>query len=318
MTFMATANVVRLTGADVVFADVDPDSGLMRPADLEQALERAGTRRVRAVYPVHLNGQAADTAALAKVPGRGELALVEDAAHAIGTVTDAGGAVGNCRHSAMTIFSFHPVKTITEGEGGAVTTNDAALAGRLSRLRSHGITRQADDFVDRAAAFDSKGAPNPWYHEMHEPGLNYRASDIHSALGLNQLKKIDRFIARRQALTKLYDARLAALAPAVRPVARVAGCNAALHLFAVLIDYKALGIERAEVMRRLQAAGVGTQVHYIPVHHQPYYRQRYGEISLPGADAYYARQLSLPLHAGMEDADVDRVVEALTGIVRRG
>ena len=215
----------------------------------------------------------------------------------------------------MTIFSFHPVKTITAGEGGAVTTNDAVLAEKLSRLRNHGITRQADDFIDRAAAFDSKGEPNPWYHEMHQPGLNYRASDIHCALVLNQLKKIDRFIARRRALARRYDAGLARLAPFVRPVARVPGCDPSLHLYAVLIDFKTLGIERAEVMRRLRSAGVGTQVHYIPVHRQPYYRSRYPNVSLPGADAYYARQLSLPLYAGMEDRDVDLVVEALASIV---
>ena len=318
MTFMGAANVVRLTGAEVVFADVDADTGLMRPDDLEQALKRARPRRVRAAYPVHLNGQTADVPALAKIAAKHGLAIVEDAAHAIGTVTEDNGQpvpVGSGRHSAMTIFSFHPVKTITAGEGGAVTTNDAVLAEKLSRLRNHGITRQADDFIDRGAAFDSKGQPNPWYHEMHQPGLNYRASDIQCALVLNQLKKIDRFIARRRALARRYDAGLARLAPFVRPVARVPGCDPSLHLYAVLIDFKALGIERAEVMRRLKSAGIGTQVHYIPVHRQPYYRSRYPDVSLPGADAYYARVLSLPLYVGMQDSDVDRVVEALTNLV---
>ena len=318
MTFMGTANVVRMTGAEVLFADVDADTGLMRPDDLEQVIERAGARRVRAVYPVHLNGQTADMPALAKIAAKRGQAIVEDAAHAIGTVTKEDGksvSVGSGRHSAMTIFSFHPVKTITAGEGGAVTTNDAVLAEKLSRLRNHCITRHPDDFIDREAAFDSKGEPNPWYHEMHRPGLNYRASDIHCALGLSQLKKIDRFIAKRHALTRRYDAKLAALAPIVRPVRRVPGCDATLHLYAVLIDFKTLGIERAEVMRRLKSAGIGTQVHYIPVHRQPYYRSRYPDVSLPGADAYYARELSLPLYAGMKDADVDCVVEALTSIV---
>jgi UDP-4-amino-4,6-dideoxy-N-acetyl-beta-L-altrosamine transaminase len=317
MTFMATANVVRLTGAEVVFADVDADSGLMRPADFDQALERVGGGRL--VLPVHLNGQTADMAGLADIASARGLALVEDAAHAIGTVTDEAGegptAVGSCRHSSMTIFSFHPVKTITMGEGGAVTTNDATVAARLRRLRNHGITREPAEIIDRAGAFDSSGTLNPWYYEMHEPGLNYRASDIHCALGLNQLGKLDRFVAKRRSLVARYDALLAGLAPLLRPVTRVPVCAPAWHLYPVLIDFAALGLERAAVMRKLQEKGVGTQVHYIPLHRQPYYRRRYGELSLPGAEAYYAREVSLPLFAGMEEADVDRVVEVISSIL---
>jgi UDP-4-amino-4,6-dideoxy-N-acetyl-beta-L-altrosamine transaminase len=321
MTFMATANAVRLTGAEVVFADVNPETGLMRPDDLEAALARGGKGGIRAALPVHLNGQTADMAALASLAARHQLALVEDAAHAIGTVTAAAdgepASVGNCRHAAMTIFSFHPVKTITMGEGGAITTNDAGLAARLRTLRNHGITRKPEEIVNRDAGFDAGGAINPWYHEMHEPGLNYRASDIHCALGLSQLKKLDRFVGSRQALARSYDKGLADLAPSVRPVARVPGCDPAWHLYPVLIDFAAFGVDRAVVMHKLEAAGIGTQVHYIPVHRQPYYRRRYGEISLPGADAYYARELTLPLFSGMTAEHVDHVVAALRTALRR-
>jgi dTDP-4-amino-4,6-dideoxygalactose transaminase len=271
------------------------------------------------VLPVHLNGQTADIAGLSKVAAAHEVSIVEDAAHAIGarTTVDLKSAdpVGRCSHSAMTAFSFHPVKTITMGEGGAVTTNDVRLAARLQQLRNHGITRNPAEFLDRTAGFDDRGTVNPWYHEMHDPGLNYRASDLHCALGLSQLNKLDRFVATRRALAARYDTMLADLAPLVRPVKRVPHCEPAWHLYSILIDFASLGIQRAELIRRLREKGVGTQVHYIPVHRQPYYRARYGDLSLPGADAYYARQLSLPLFPTMTDNDVDRVVDALKSIV---
>jgi UDP-4-amino-4,6-dideoxy-N-acetyl-beta-L-altrosamine transaminase len=320
MTFMGTASAMRLTGAEVVFADVNPDTGLMEATYLEDAMKRAGSRRAKVAIPVHLNGWACDMPALAMVAEKHGVTLLEDAAHAIGTTVTENGKrvpVGACTQSRMAIFSFHPVKTITSAEGGAVTTNDPALATRLRRLRSHGITHKLDEFLDRAAAFDAKGEPNPWYHEMHEPAPNYRLSDVHAALGLSQLNKLDRFVARRLALADRYDRALAPLSPVIRPVPRIPGCEPGLHLYAVLIDFAALGLDRAAVMQQLRAQGVGTQVHYIPVHRQPYYLRRYGDLALPGADAYYARELSLPLYPDMSDDDVDRVVDALSAIVRR-
>lgn len=320
MTFMGTASAMRLTGAEVIFADVNPDTGLMEAEHMDDALSRAGSRRVKASIPVHLNGWACDMAALARVANKHGVTLLEDAAHAIGTTVAENGRrvqVGACSHSRMTIFSFHPVKTITSAEGGAVTTNDAALAARLRRLRSHGITHKADEFLDRAAALDANGKANPWYHEMHEPAPNYRLSDVHCALGLAQLKKLDRFVQRRLDLADRYDRALAPLAPLIRPVPRVRDCEPGLHLYAVIVDFASIGLDRAAMMRQLIDRGVGTQVHYIPVHRQPYYRRRYGELHLPGAEAYYTRQLSLPLFPDMHDDDVDRVVEALTSIARR-
>jgi UDP-4-amino-4,6-dideoxy-N-acetyl-beta-L-altrosamine transaminase len=320
MTFMGTASAMRLTGAEVVFADVDPDTGLMGPGHFEDALKRAGSRRVRAAIPVHLNGQTAEMTSLAGVAEKHGVVLLEDAAHAIGTTVTENGKrvpVGACAHSMMTIFSFHPVKTITSAEGGAVTTNDPALAARLRRLRSHGITHKPEEFLDRAAAFGPDGTPNPWYHEMHEPAPNYRLSDVHCALGLTQLRKLDRFVARRRELADRYDRMLTGLAPWLKPVPRVPNCDAGLHLYAVLIDFVALGLDRAAAMRRLHDQGIATQVHYIPVHRQPYYRRRYGDLKLPGADAYYQRELSLPLFPDMHDDDVDRVVEALSSIANR-
>ena len=299
-TFLATANCARFVGAEVVFADVDPDSGLMTPATLAEALGRTGGRPVRAVLPVHLRGEACDLPALARLARDAGAALVEDAAHATGTEADFGQGretVGGCRRSAMTTFSFHPVKTIATAEGGMVTTNDPALADGLRVLRSHGMRRDA--------------SRPPWWYEMPEIGFNYRLPDVLCALGLSQLAKLDRFAARRRALAAAYAKALSPMAPLVRPAAVPPWSHAVPHLMTVLIDFAAAGVDRAAVVQALGARGVGSQVHYIPVHRQPYYAERYGALRLPGADAWYERCLSLPLYPAMNEKDVARVTEAL-------
>ena len=300
VTFLATANCARYVGAEVVFADVDPDSGLMTPETLAEALKRAEGRRVRAVLPVHLRGDVCDLPALRDLAASAGATLVEDAPHALGSVGTFDGAahpVGDGAYSSFASFSFHPVKTLATGEGGMLTTNDAALAARARSLRGHGMQRPA-------------GA-EPWWYEMPELGFNYRIPDVLCALGISQLAKLDRFVARRKALTALYRQKLAALAPAVRLAESPAWSDPALHLLTVLIDFEALGTTRLAVVEALKARGVGSQVHYIPVHRQPYYQSRYGALDLPGADAWYARCLTLPLYPTMAYGDVDRVVEAL-------
>jgi len=305
ITFLATANCARYVGADVVFADVDPDTGLMTPDTLRDAIGRLDGKRLRAVLPVHLRGDACELPALSALAADAGAVLVEDAPHALGTTATFGNTaetIGDVRHSAMATFSFHPVKTIATGEGGMVTTNDDALAARLRTLRTHGMIRP-------------EGA-DPWWYEMPEPGFNYRLPDILCALGLSQLKKLPRFAERRRALAAAYDRALAPLAPLVRQTVRPAWSNPVLHLMCVLIDFDAAGVTRRELVERLRARGVGTQVHYIPVHTQPYYRRLYGEQALPGAEAWYDRCLSLPLYPGMEDGDVDAVVGALRDALR--
>ena len=300
ITFLATANCARYVGADVVFADVDPDSGLMTPQTLAEALDRVGGRRLRAVLPVHLRGDACELPALEAVAREAGAVLVEDAPHALGTTMrfgDAAETVGDARHSAMATFSFHPVKTIATGEGGMVTTNDASLAERLRVLRSHGMTRPPDG--------------EPWWYEMAEPGFNYRLPDLLCALGLSQLAKLPRFAARRRALAALYREALAPLAPRVRLAAQPPWSDPCLHLLTVLIDFEAVGRTRRQVTEALRARGIGSQVHYIPVHRQPYYRRLCGDLELPGAEAWYARCLSLPLYPAMTDEDVRRVAEGL-------
>lgn len=315
LTFLATANAARYVGAELAFADVDPATGLMRPEDLLEAHANSVGRKIRAVIPVHLNGQCVDMESIAEFAGRNGLRIIEDACHAIGATyrTRSGEEVrvGACRHSDMTVFSLHPVKTIAMGEGGVVTTNDPDLHAALLRLRNHGMVREAARFVQREEAFDADGQPNPWYYEMPEPGYNYRASEIHCALGLSQLRKLDRFLARRRELANLYDKMLAPLTPLLHPLPRVTGCTGGWHLYVVHVDFPSTNASRAALMRRLLGKGIGTQVHYLPVHRQPYYRFRYANMHLPGADAYYASCLSLPLFPVMTDAEVGRVAATL-------
>ncbi|UAL10439.1 UDP-4-amino-4,6-dideoxy-N-acetyl-beta-L-altrosamine transaminase [Caulobacter segnis] len=304
VTFLATANCARYVGAEVVFADVDPDSSLMTPDTLAGALDRARDKRVKAVLPVHLRGDVCDLPALKALADAAGAALVEDAPHALGSIGTFGGVahpVGDGAYSSFASFSFHPVKTLATGEGGMLTTNDADLAAKARLLRSHGMVRQPGG--------------DPWWYEMPELGFNYRIPDVLCALGLSQLNKLDRFVARRRDLTALYARRLPERAPKARLAASPAHSNPALHLLTVLIDFEGLGLTRRAVVEALKAKGVGTQVHYIPVHRQPYYVNRQGLADLPGADAWYARCLTLPLYPAMTDGDVERVVDALAEVL---
>ena len=311
VTFLATANVVRHVGAEVVFSDIDPETGMMRPDDLLAALSRSGSGKIKAILPVCYAGQSPDREAISAAASG--LHIVYDSCHALATTCGDNGRVGDCRQADMETFSFHAIKTITTGEGGAVTTNDNNLAARLRNLRNHGMTRTHEEFENTDFAFDRSGEANPWYYEMAEPGYNYRLTDFQCALGSSQLRKLDVFAAARRQLAKDYIKALASLDPIVRSLGRQSGCDPVWHLFAVRIDFAAIGISRAHVMTQLKKAGFGTQVHYLPVHLQPYYRRRYDDLSLPGAEAFYAQTLSLPFHVGMGEADVVRVVEALAG-----
>lgn len=321
ITFLATANAARFVGADVIFADVDPETGLMGAEELSAALESNRDKRIRAVFPVHLAGRPADPEGVSAVARAAGIAIVEDACHALGTrYQTANGqvSVGGCNDADMATFSFHPVKTVASGEGGMVTTNDASLAARLRALRSHGMTRNADDMQVTDRAFASEGTLNPWYYEMQEIGFNYRLSDIHAALGASQLGKLEKFAARHRALAAVYDELLEPLAPEIVPVRNRPGTDPVQHLYQVLIDFPALETTRATLMNALRAAGIGTQVHYIPVHTQPYYRAVYGNIALPGAEAFYRRCLSLPFYPAMTDHDIARVVDSLRRAAQGG
>jgi UDP-4-amino-4,6-dideoxy-N-acetyl-beta-L-altrosamine transaminase len=318
VTFLATANCVRYVGAEVVFCDVEPDTGLIDLNHLERLLRADVQGRIKAILPVHMAGQCADLAALAGLIEPRGITVIEDACHALGATDASGRPVGGCAYSRATVFSFHPVKTVTSGEGGAITTNDAALARRLRRLRSHGMVREPELFALPELAFDGDGSVNPWYYEMSEPGYNYRLSDINCALGLSQLAKLDRFVARRAALVSAYRRALAGLAPRIAVVPERGHGQPAWHLLVALMAFDRIGLSRAQVMRRLHRHGVGSQVHYLPLHRQPYYARRYGPQDLPGAESFYRRCLSLPLYPAMTDGDVERIATALAGLAEQG
>lgn len=320
LTFAATANAPRLAGAEICFADCDPDSGLMGLAQFEEALSRLKRdgHRAAAVFPVDLAGQCTDLEAIAARAREEGVAIVEDSCHALGTFYQrhdgSWHAVGSCADSDITVFSFHPVKTIAAGEGGAALTRQPELARRMAMFRNHGVVREPTQLTDKAAGFDSAQV-NPWYYEMVALGLNYRLSDINCALAASQLRKLGQFVVTRQRLAARYDALLGDLAPLVRPITRQPHCRPAWHLYSVLIDFAASPLSRAQLVRALEERGIRTQVHYIPVHRHPYYRERYGALALPGAEAYYGRTLSLPLFVGMDARDVDYVVESLADIL---
>lgn len=313
ITFVASANAAVYVGARPRFADIDPATVNLSPQALGEVLERE--RDVRLVVPVHMAGLPCDMPAIHAAADRAGAVVVEDAAHALGATYSDGTRVGACPHSLMTVFSFHPVKAIASGEGGMITTNDTAIYRRLLRLRSHGINKLDDPWqAPQQAATD--GVANPWYYEMQEVGFHYRITDIQCALAVSQMAKLDAFVARRRTLARGYDDAFAGLAH-VRP-AQTAGTrgHSAHHIYVLRIDFSALGRSRAEVMLALRARGIGTQVHYIPVPAQPFYRGL-GERPevYPNAARYYDEALTIPLFAGLTDAQQQDVIGAIRDVL---
>ncbi len=279
LSFVASANCARYVGAEVVLLDIDPTTLNVDPTHVPDGLD--------GLVAVHFAGLPVDLAQLAVRPR----VVIEDAAHALGATTP-DGPVGNCAHSDMTCFSFHPVKHITSGEGGMVTTNDDELAERLRRFRSHGTVRRPEN--------------GGWFYEVAELGMNYRLSDIASALGLSQLAKLTGFIDRRRELAARYDAAFAGT-PVVPAPAAPGGFGHAYHLYPVRVA------NRRHVYESLREKGIATQVHYVPIHTQPLYRQE--GIRLPNAESAYEGLLSLPLFPALSDADQRHVIDSLLELV---
>ncbi|MFH1809038.1 MAG: DegT/DnrJ/EryC1/StrS family aminotransferase [Pseudomonadota bacterium] len=321
VTFVASANAIRYAGGRVALADVDPATGLIAPQSVEALVPqlRAQGLRPRLLIPVDFAGQPADLPALNALARANDMRLLQDAAHSLGATLDVDGQA--CRiagHSLAdaTILSFHPVKHITTGEGGALLSPHADVHGRVQDLRSHGIHKRTGEFarsVDEAYV-------GPWYYEQARLGFNYRLPDLNCSLGLSQLAKLERFVQRRRALAAAYDSALSqeSFKSWLEPLAQIPDRRSSYHLYVVrLLPTKGeslLGLaqRRKDLFLSLHAAGILAQVHYIPVHWQPEQRDAIlPEGGLPGADLFYASCLSLPMFPAMTDADVDLVIAAL-------
>lgn len=318
-TFLASANCAAFVGGTPDFADIDPVSYNLA----QSALEESWRPDTKAVVPVDYGGQACDMPALARFVRERGAAIIEDASHGAGSRFVHDGRVwkvGGHPWADMTVFSFHPVKTMTTAEGGILVTDNDSWAEKARLLRSHGIERR--HFVglgaDSASGFAERG---PWYHEMQDLGYNYRITDVQCALGLSQLARVESFISRRRNIVAQYNSAFADVPWLRTPGLRNSADRDQIswHLYTVQIDFAGLGKTRTEVMGELRQKGVGTQVLYIPVHLQPWYRQTYGYQygKCPIAEEYYRHALSFPLYPAMTDADVTRVISAVRSVMEK-
>ncbi|WP_431629285.1 UDP-4-amino-4,6-dideoxy-N-acetyl-beta-L-altrosamine transaminase [Alkalinema pantanalense] len=307
-TFVASANCGLYCGAEVDFVDIDPHTYNLSVAALREKLEQAAKcdRLPQVVIPVHFSGQACAMAEIAELADQYGFQVIEDASHALGGRYQSQ-TIGNGQFSEMTVFSFHPVKMITTGEGGMVLTNRVDLAERLRQLRSHGITQNPDRLLQ-----DSPGA---WYYEQQELGFNYRMTDLQAALGYSQLQRLEQFLDRRRDLAQRYNQQLQDL-PITLPYQHP-DTHSSYHLYVIRLQLERLNKSHRQVFGALRDRGIGVQLHYIPVHTQPYYQQlgfQWGDF--PQAEQYYREAISLPMHQGLTDAMQDQVIRILHEVLQ--
>ncbi len=303
ISFVASANCALYCGADVDFVDIDEKTYNMCPIKLEEKLLSAQKigKLPKVVIPVHLSGQSCDMEKIALLAKTYGFTIIEDASHAIGGKYKKQ-AIGNCRYSQITIFSFHPVKIITTAEGGMALTNDAALAEKMDLLRSHGITR--DPRLINEASHGS------WYYQQIELGFNYRMTDIQAALGLSQIKRLDQFVEKRQQLAQRYDEILTTL-PVITPY-QTHDSSSARHLYIIKIDNQKCSNSHRQIFEKMRDLEIGVNLHYIPIHMQPYYQKLgHKKGDFPIAEDYYAHAISIPLYTQLSHHQQDQVIAAL-------
>lgn len=308
ISFVASSNCALYCGAQVDFVDIDPISFNLCPRALAAKLEKADAdgKLPKVLVAVHLCGQSCDMKAIASLAEQYQFKIIEDASHAIGGKY-LGEYIGNCKYSEITVFSFHPVKIITTAEGGMATTNNPELSDRMKRLRSHGVTRDESLF--------SKETEGDWYYQQIDLGFNYRMTEIQAALGLSQLKRLDNFVEARNHFANRYDRYLAKL-PIILPE-QSNDCYSSRHLYVVQLTHES-GISRKDAFHLLRGNGVGVNVHYIPIHLQPYYQKiGFNEGDFPNAEAYYKCAISLPLYSSMTDDIQDQVIQHVRDLFKK-
>ena len=306
-TFVASANCGLYCGANVDFVDIDPNTYNLCTRELEKKLIQAkkDNNLPKIVIPVHFAGQSCDMEKISSLSKEYGFSVIEDASHAIGGRYQ-GNSIGCCQHSDITVFSFHPVKIITTAEGGLATTNDVSIADKMKTLRSHGITRDT--------SLMTSVSEGDWYYQQINLGFNYRMTELQAALGVSQMKRLDEFVVRRHECKEYYNELLDSV-PVVTPF-QSPDCYSALHLYPILLDQSHINKTRQQVFKELRASGIGANVHYIPVHMQPYYQNRgFKKGDFPKAENYYKSVISIPLFQSLTKGMQDEVVGTLKRIL---
>ena len=312
ITFVASSNSAIYCGATPVFSDIDKKTINICPNQLEETIKK--NSKIKVIIPVHYSGLPCDMKSISDIAKKYNLSVIEDAAHALGAKYSDGSMVGSCKYSEMTGFSFHPVKSIAAGEGGMITTNNYSIYKKLIRYRSHGINKLDDSFINKQNS-ETNGLINPWYYEMQELGYNYRITDIQCALGLSQLKKLDKFLERRKDLVNRYDEVFKAFKN-LNPIQIEDRDLSSHHLYVVRINFEKIKTSRAELMNKLKKRGILCQVHYIPVTSQPYYLELgYNTTEYPESLNFYKEALSIPLYYTLSNEDQRSVIKILKELV---
>jgi len=311
ITFVATANSALFCGAETIFADIDSSTINISTDSIKKVILK---NKIHAIAPVHFGGLPCDVKKIKEIADKVGAIIYEDAAHAFGASFPDGSKVGSCKYSDMTVFSFHPVKSITTGEGGAITTNDKKIYEQLMRLRNHGLEKNQENFQLKNNSF-TNDLNSPWYYEMQELGYNYRITDIQCALGLSQLKKIDKFIKRRRELAKKYDLAFENLKNC-EPIQKNMRNFSSNHLYVLKINFKKLGKTKERLMEEFKSAEIITQVHYIPVISHPYFQiKNYKNSNFPNSYNYYNSALSIPLFYALTDKQQSYVIDQVKKLI---